>query len=136
MRVCVTGTSPNLPAIEGNLRFAGYLVVGPRQWPAFSVRVESWAGPHIVVDITDARFGRLLTHAIAAAAPGGGVWVQHVGGNQDDRAAVIKVPAGDEAAAYAVERGIVRALNQTIQIQGHALWRPRWWRWWRRRAPA
>lgn len=154
MRIAVTGSSVAIPGLRGNLQLAGFRVVALSQSPTYRVVVDDASRPHVVVDIPDARFGRLVTHAVAALMPHGGVYVQHGGGNRDDRTVVLTIPIGDDAAALAVERGVVRALTDLLALTPEvgettgdlmssalAEWRawrdrPRWWQWrfWWRRA--
>ena len=119
MRVAVRGTSLACVGLRGNLILAGYHVTDTA--PIYTIRIEEDPQTsQCVVDIPDALFGRLVTHAVAALIPTGGVYVQHVGGNLDDRTVVLRLPPGDDGAARAVERGVVRALDQTLAIVGQS----------------
>ena len=123
MRVAVGGSSVAVAGLRGNLRHAGYVVT--EESPVYSVTVNDTAVPYIVVDIPDAIFGRLVTHAVGELAMHGGVYVQHRGGNLDDRSVTIQIPVGRDQDVLAVERGVVRALDQTLAIMGQQARRAR-----------
>ena len=116
MRVSVNGSSVAVDALRGNLRHAGYVVTD--EAPIYSLTINDTATPYLVVDIPDALFGRIVTHAVAELCMHGGVYVKHRQGNQDDRAVVIEIPIGRGQDVLAVERGVVRALDQTLAIAG------------------
>ena len=115
MRIQVIGDHPSALALAGNLRHAGYVVTD--DFPTYTVTIQPTSDPHLVVDVVDCLFGRLAVWRIAELDPSGGVFVQARGGNVNDRAATIGIPADDPAAAVAVERGMVRALDEVQQIR-------------------
>lgn len=110
---------PSLPSaaslsLRGTLESGGYVVAD--EFPSYTVTLQDMLeGDDIVIDAPDACFGRLVAQRVGSLAPNGGVFLACRGGNQNDRAVVIGVPAQGKA-LEAVCTGVLRALDQTRQF--------------------
>lgn len=155
MRVQVTGNSASAVVLAGNLTKCGYVVTTDQ--PTYTVLVEDGDVKTIVVDSADAALCTTAACRIGELSPKGGVFLLIATGNKDDRKLVVTIPKGDAEEAYAVEIGVMRALDQVTKVpdtksspavpqwlvnelgQVHSelaavsayLHRPRWWKFWR-----
>lgn len=112
MRIQINGTNATAVGLRGLLQSTGRYVLtdhGPHY--VISIREEMGIGDIILDGVDSALEGRIVSR-IAELALYGRVLLQRGGGNQDDRAMVIRLPAKDDKASKAVELGVFRALEQ------------------------
>lgn len=117
MRITVLGDGPAAAGLRGMLAHEGLQLVA--ELPLWTIELQELPDlEYITFDTVDSDLERHIVNQVSGLAPGGRVMLARGGGNQDDRRIVIRLPAGDDAASYAVQVGVLRGMLRQARLPG------------------